>query len=619
MPRKLSKRLLKKSSKSYLKSKKKHSNKNIFHKKVRSKKNQRGSGPNNNNTSTKELVNAANKLSLESASASAKPPEPKRKVGRFAVSTPINVAAAPEPEPARIGRFAVSKPGNVAAAPEPEPKTIFDIQQPIRIERTVLEIGETINLGDEYGIKFKIVKLVGEGGQGRVFKVELEDSGTDSYRELLRKNNNNREFAIKYINKFGDPKIKPRFYEEVKNLLKLTEKSELDPRQDGSNNFAKLYLSGETRSVYVLISEFVEGIELTNNYIQSIIPHIIKSRSNGILYYLKLFEQLLKGLSFLHKYDIIHRDIKMNNIIVTTESYFRIDDDLSPIDVPVIKYVDFGFSCGKHGNINTCKSPPSNNNNNYPLSLVGTTGYIDPSLLFEGSPNSKNIDHAKKTDIYSLGIVFYYLINHFHLFDTIDFFELQSEYKRLKYASNYSAIKSYRHIISSNKEIISGLESNNNSLRERTESILKNYQILDFITNCMVENNIVYRLDLKTLLSIFDGSYKYIKYVPGVEYLQSLNSFDIENNNNSNRVYTFNNKEEPSITHCLINAIEKKPNLKTKLWLTSVKKQHQSSIKQATKVPPYPYHLRRYGKLLSNSPETIEIHGSYHNNLPLLN
>ena len=115
------------------------------------------------------------------------------------------------------------------------------------------------------------------------------------------------------------------------------------------------------------------------------------------------------------------------------------------------------------------------------------------------------------------------------------------------------------------------------------------------------------------------GSYKYIKYVPGVEYLQSLNSFDIENNNNSNRVYTFNNKEEPSITHCLINAIEKKPNLKTKLWLTSVKKQHQSSIKQATKVPPYPYHLRRYGKLLSNSPETIEIHGSYHNNLPLLN
>ena len=145
------------------------------------------------------------------------------------------------------------------------------------------------------------------------------------------------------------------------------------------------------------------------------------------------------------------------------------------------------------------------------------------------------------------------------------------------------------------------------------------YQILDFIVNCMLENNIVYRLDLKTLLSIFDGSYKYIKYVPGVEYLQSLNSFDIENDNNSNRVYTLNNKEEPSITHCLIHAIENKPNLKTKSWLTSVKKQHQASIKQATHVPPYPKHLRRYGKHLSNSPENIETHSSYHNNLPLLN
>jgi len=46
----------------------------------------------------------------------------------------------------------------------------------------------------------------------------------------------------------------------------------------------------------------------------------------------KIFKQIVEGVNYLHKLNIIHRDIKLENIIVSDE------------DQVTVKMIDFGFA-----------------------------------------------------------------------------------------------------------------------------------------------------------------------------------------------------------------------------------------------------------------------------------
>ena len=117
---------------------------------------------------------------------------------------------------------------------------------------------------------------------------------------------------------------------------------------------------------------------------------------------LKMIHQLIEGIYVLHKYGIIHRDIKTSNVMVHINSPIRksvistslgiseiqaIHEDMSDI---TLKIIDFGLS----------KILGANEKTNEPY---GTLSFKAPELIMQ-----KNYDF--KVDVWSLGITIYFIV-----------------------------------------------------------------------------------------------------------------------------------------------------------------------------------------------------------------
>ena len=117
---------------------------------------------------------------------------------------------------------------------------------------------------------------------------------------------------------------------------------------------------------------------------------------------LKITKQLLEGVFFLHKYGIIHRDIKTTNIMVQINSPFKksvistsmgvngvqkMHEDMSDV---TLKIIDFGLS----------KIMGENEMTNEPY---GSLSYKAPELILHKYYNFK-------VDVWSIGITIYYIV-----------------------------------------------------------------------------------------------------------------------------------------------------------------------------------------------------------------
>lgn len=92
----------------------------------------------------------------------------------------------------------------------------------------------------------------------------------------------------------------------------------------------------------------------------------------------EIVKQILDGMLYLQKKNILHRDIKPANILITKNN--------------IIKIIDFGFSSDLK-------------DNDMYSTICGTPMYMSPELL-------KSESYNKKTDLWSLGVITYELIHH---------------------------------------------------------------------------------------------------------------------------------------------------------------------------------------------------------------
>ena len=221
----------------------------------------------------------------------------------------------------------------------------------------------------------------------------VQDLGLGSFGNvfLYKRINTNELFAVKIIDKMRVKGTKYFKYldSEVKALSKFD-----DPH---IIKFKKIkYPDSEYSNYILIIMEYCNGYSLSK-CLRDYKERYGKPFSEEIVQYLS--RQIVQGLIRIHKENIIHRDLKLDNIMV------HFDNEIDKINLNMmkgtIKIIDFGIS------------KILSSSDGYATSLVGTPYYTEPEILenMKKENKDKNFHYSKEADIWSLGCVCYEMID----------------------------------------------------------------------------------------------------------------------------------------------------------------------------------------------------------------
>jgi serine/threonine protein kinase/Flp pilus assembly protein TadD len=193
---------------------------------------------------------------------------------------------------------------------------------------------------------YKILEKLGEGGMGVVYKAQ--DIKLD------------RLVALKFLppHLTSEPVEKERFIHEAKAASALNH-----------TNITTIYEIDEFEGQMFIVMEYCEGRTL---------KQMIEKETLSIKKVLDIGIQVCEGLTTAHKKEIVHRDIKSDNIMVTKEGH--------------VKITDFGLAKLK-GATKLTKT----------RSTLGTLAYMSPEQA-----QGEEVD--SRSDIFSFGVVLYELL-----------------------------------------------------------------------------------------------------------------------------------------------------------------------------------------------------------------
>ncbi|CAD8210434.1 unnamed protein product [Paramecium pentaurelia] len=225
---------------------------------------------------------------------------------------------------------------------EHHPLDVFIEQRHLKLEPYISKnVNSQLSIDD-----FEILKCIGVGGFSRVYLVRKKDSGYFYAMKLIDKNfilNSNKEIIIN-------------------NERQVME-------QLNSPYLAKLFYSFETKYYLVFVLEYCAGGEL--------FYHLRKLRRLNEELAKQYFVQVCLAIEELHKYGVVYRDIKPENILLDLDGYIRLSD--------------FGLA------------KPNMDREETAYSFCGSPEYMSPEMLMRNG-------HNFMVDIYCLGALLYEFI-----------------------------------------------------------------------------------------------------------------------------------------------------------------------------------------------------------------
>ncbi len=202
--------------------------------------------------------------------------------------------------------------------------------------------------------RYKILKELGRGGFSVTYlAVDMDLPGNPRcvVKQLKTRNSDNTILQI----------AKKLFEREAQVLYRLGK---------GHKQIPEMFAHFEENDEFYLVQEFVDGYDLT----KEVKPRHRLSEEKVI----KLLQEILSVLSFVHENNVIHRDIKLRNIMRRSE-----DDKIVLIDFGAVKEIK-GLSKNEQGDVNSTL-------------IIGTPGYM-PDEQANGKPRLCS-------DIYAVGML----------------------------------------------------------------------------------------------------------------------------------------------------------------------------------------------------------------------
>jgi serine/threonine protein kinase len=220
-------------------------------------------------------------------------------------------------------------------------------------------------------VDLDIIKKIGTGSYGDVFQAKL--SGFDVMPDYFPPENN---YALK---KMLDSKLNRAFEYEQKIMNEIKIKFP----KCSPHVLCYFDISIDKDGIYYLLSEMQEGD------VKDLFKSMSKTQRKNIGY--DILYQSLLGLQELKSVGLLHRDIKMDNIL-----YKRIGKEV------LYKLADFGLSCSEKNTDIQCGK-----------GIYGTPAYISPKVLilhFSGRSSLLDTLWDETDDIYSLAATMYEFI-----------------------------------------------------------------------------------------------------------------------------------------------------------------------------------------------------------------
>ncbi len=204
---------------------------------------------------------------------------------------------------------------------------------------------------------YRITRLIGEGGMASVY---------EALHEKLQS-----KVAIKVLNPIltANRNIRERFENEARFMAGLNHV-----------NITRVIDYEERPDLLAIIMEFLEGEDLN--------VRIKREGPMPLHEALPIFVQVLDAVEYAHKKSIVHRDVKPSNIFIEPSK--------------AVKILDFGIA----------KLLGATDDMTATGTQIGTPVYMSPEQV----NTDKNID--QRSDIYSLGVTLFYMLNGKPPYDT---------------------------------------------------------------------------------------------------------------------------------------------------------------------------------------------------------
>lgn len=195
------------------------------------------------------------------------------------------------------------------------------------------------------GERYEIVSKVGTGGMADVYKAKDHK-----------------------LNRFVAMKVLKQEFREDTNFIKKFKTEAQSAAGLTHPNVVNVFDVGESQGIHYIVMELVEGITLKE--------YISKKGKLSVKEATSIAIQVSMGLEAAHNHGVVHRDVKPQNIIISTDGK--------------VKVTDFGIA--RAASSNTISS-----------NVMGSVHYSSPEQVRGGYSD-------EKSDIYSLGITMYEMV-----------------------------------------------------------------------------------------------------------------------------------------------------------------------------------------------------------------